>query len=47
MPFAGVIGLSGILGHNFDKVGGISDEQKTVIKRTPLFLYVGEDDSNC
>ena len=46
-PLAGVIGLSGILGHNFDKAGGLSEQQKAKIRKTPLFLYVGEDDSNC
>lgn len=44
---AGVIGLSGILGYNFNKAGGLSEQQMAMIRKTPLFLYVGEDDSNC
>jgi len=56
-PLGGVIGLSGILGFDFENDSGqiksmaqgtaLSDEQKSIIRRTPLFLYQGEDDNNC
>lgn len=56
-PLGGVIGLSGILGFDFENQSGqitsmaqgtaLPASQADIIRRTPLFLYQGEDDSNC